>query len=495
MIEDNAGDVELIKAFLAQDRDAWIAIENVDRLSTALQRLAAENFDVVLLDLGLPDSQGLDTFRRVHARAPHRPIVILTGLDDGPLGYQAVREGAQDFLVKGEMNCRTLVRCLHYALERNRAEQALRNSELVYQALAESVPMHVFRKDLQGRFTFANKRFCDSLGLPWEQVLDKTDLDFYPRDLADKYRRDDQKVVSSGQLFEGVERHQLPNGERLYVEVFKTPLYDAQHRIIGIQAMFWDVTTSKWAEEQKSHLRMARTIQQNLLPTSPPRLPGFDFGGACYPAESVGGDFFDFIERDGSVRIVLGDVSGHGIGPALLAAVTHACLRTLSQIRPDFDIETVLATANRLLTEDIRDDQFVTLFFAHVDPLSRSLVYSGAGHPPGFLLDSCGAVKARLHSTGPVLGLLQDATFPMAPPVPLDLGEMVLFMSDGISEATAPDGTLFGTARAVELVRAHHRRSAQEIVEVLCRAALDFKGSKPCDDDITAVVIKAMSAS
>src|SRR5581483_8712064 len=123
----------------------------------------------------------------------------------------------------------------------------------------------------------------------------------------------------------------------------------------------------KWAEEQQGQMRVARAIQQKLFPPAAPHVPGFDIGGATYPADATGGDYFDYLTLpDGSVGLVLGDVSGHGFGPALFAAVTHACLRTLALTRHDIDLEGILATGNRLLHEDTEGDPFVTLVFARL---------------------------------------------------------------------------------------------------------------------------------
>jgi len=126
LIEDNPGDARLIREMLAEARGGLFDLECADRLSTGLERLAAGGIDVVLLDLGLPDGQGLDTFVRAHTQAPDVPFVVLTGLDDEALAVQAVEAGAQDYLVKGQVDSTPLGRALHHAIERKRAEQALK---------------------------------------------------------------------------------------------------------------------------------------------------------------------------------------------------------------------------------------------------------------------------------------------------------------------------------------------------------------------------------
>jgi PAS domain S-box-containing protein len=134
--------------------------------------------------------------------------------------------------------------------ERRRVEEALRASEGFYHSLVESLPQSILRKDLEGRFTFGNQRFCTALGLPLEQIVGKTDFDFFPRALAEKYRNDDREVIASGNVFETVEEHVTPQGEKLHVHVIKTPLRDLQGSISGVQGIFWDVTERKRAEEQ-----------------------------------------------------------------------------------------------------------------------------------------------------------------------------------------------------------------------------------------------------
>jgi CheY-like chemotaxis protein len=124
VVEDNPSDVELIRARLASVQSGRaFEIESVDRLATALRRL--KSADVILLDLGLPDTGGLDAVIRLASEAPEIPFVVLTGRDDSELGLRAVREGAQDFLLKDTVDGALLDRSLRYAIERKRAEQAL----------------------------------------------------------------------------------------------------------------------------------------------------------------------------------------------------------------------------------------------------------------------------------------------------------------------------------------------------------------------------------
>ena len=134
--------------------------------------------------------------------------------------------------------------------ERKRSEEALRDSEALYQSLVEILPMSMCRKDLTGRFTFVNQRYCREFNLSAAEIIGKTDYDLHPAELAEKYQQDDRAIVASGQTVEMIEEHEPLGGERIYVQVFKSPIYDASGQPTGSQIVFWDVTERKQAEQQ-----------------------------------------------------------------------------------------------------------------------------------------------------------------------------------------------------------------------------------------------------
>ncbi len=244
----------------------------------------------------------------------------------------------------------------------------------------------------------------------------------------------------------------------------------------------------------EAQLCVARKIQQALVARAPPALAGFEIAGACHCAVETGGDYFDFFSLLGSCQgIVIADASGHGLGAALLATATRAYLRALAPTNED--IGRIMALANDRLAEDVADDCFVTLFLARLDPRTRSLLYASAGHPSGCQFDASGTVKALLGSTGPPLGVVPDADFPTAPAVALETGDLVLFLTDGVVEARAPDGTAFGFQRAADIVRVYRSDPAARIVDNLYHAVRAFTHNYPQVDDITAVVIKVREAS
>ena len=140
--------------------------------------------------------------------------------------------------------------------DRRRAEQVLRDSEALYSSLVENLPVHIIRKDLQGRFTFANRSYCELQNRPLSEILGKTDIDFTTPELAAKYRRDDQWVAETGRLFEDVERNEH-DGEARYMQIIKSPICDAHNCVIGTQVVFWDVTGRVLADQQREQAKQA----------------------------------------------------------------------------------------------------------------------------------------------------------------------------------------------------------------------------------------------
>ncbi|MFZ2641701.1 MAG: PAS domain S-box protein [Verrucomicrobiia bacterium] len=144
---------------------------------------------------------------------------------------------------------------------RKQAEEDLRKSELLYQSLVEHLPQFIFRKDLAGRFTYASARFCQALGRKPEQVVGQTDLELYPQEQAEKYRRDDRRVVESGKVFEAVESRFAPGGTEQIYHVTRMPLHDEHGQIVGVQGILWDITQQKRAEETQR--RLATAVEQS----------------------------------------------------------------------------------------------------------------------------------------------------------------------------------------------------------------------------------------
>jgi PAS domain S-box-containing protein len=151
--------------------------------------------------------------------------------------------------------------------EQRRAAAALRESEALHQSVVESLPLALFRKDREGRYVFVNGRFCEAMGRPLEAIVGRTDYDLSPHELADKYRRDDRRVLENQQVFEDVEPHHRPDGSRYWIQIVKSPVFNARSEVVGVQGVFWDVTDRRRAEEElrRANARLAETEKMRAL--------------------------------------------------------------------------------------------------------------------------------------------------------------------------------------------------------------------------------------
>jgi sigma-B regulation protein RsbU (phosphoserine phosphatase) len=184
--------------------------------------------------------------------------------------------------------------------------------------------------------------------------------------------------------------------------------------------------------------------------------------------------------------VVVADVSGHGIGPALLMSETRAFLRALAQTRND--VGEILTLVNQAVARDVEAGMFVTIFLTRLEPGKHTTVFTSAGHN-GYLLRSNGEAQT-LSPTGLALGINDDTVMKNAAPLHLNCNDMMLLVTDGILETKSPAGDLFGEERLFAVASAHRRRSAQEVVESIFAAANDFAEGGVQRDDNTAVVVK-----
>ncbi len=243
--------------------------------------------------------------------------------------------------------------------------------------------------------------------------------------------------------------------------------------------------------DAEAELLAARQIQVGLIPKPPPRLSGFDLGGAWQSAQATCGDYLDFFPfGERYWGICVGDVCGHGLGPALVMAETRACLRTL--VLAHTDVGEILTLINQRLAADLCDQRFVTLFFARLDIFARSLSYAGAGHQ-GYLINAAGEVEI-LRSTSMPLGLRPETLIVSSTEIALQPGDIFIAVTDGIEESSIVGGEMLGREPLFDLVRERRDESAQRIADGVIRlASLPFSSEHPQDDDFTAVVLKVLS--
>jgi PAS domain S-box-containing protein len=373
--------------------------------------------------------------------------------------------------------------------EQRRAEESLQKSDALLRSVMDGITDAVFVKDRDGRYLLMNPAGASFLGRTVADVIGRQDDELFSPETARRIREEDQKVLTTGEPKTFEEAATVGEVTRTFLTT-KAPYRDARGNLLGLIGIAVDVTDRIRAREQEAKLRFAREIQQTFFPAAAPRLPGFEVGGASYPAEATGGDYFDYIPLgDGTVLFAIGDASGHGFGAALLMAETRAGLRALIGIRTD--LSEILALLNRALVGETAEAHFVTLLLARLDPSTRSFTYASAGHSAAYVFDPAGVVKATVESGAPPLGIALDLhTHNPIKTVSLDPGDLILLLTDGIEEAHSPEGTLFGIHRCLDVVRACRHEKAGIIVERVCSAARAFSRNAPQFDDITVVVIK-----
>jgi sigma-B regulation protein RsbU (phosphoserine phosphatase) len=278
-------------------------------------------------------------------------------------------------------------------------------------------------------------------------------------------------------------------GELFWAQQTITSIPDESRHLTHFVSVSQDITELRKKQEQEFQLQLARDVQQRFYAAAPV-VSGFDIGGSAHPADETGGDYFDFIfMADGSLLIAVADAKGHGFGSALVMALTRAYVRCFAAMQ--LELDDILARVNQMLLKDLEHGHFVTLFLARLNSDHRSLSYASAGHVPGFIFTDSGEVKCTLDSTGPPLGLFSGSKFSPRPAIPLDAGEIALFLTDGVTESTTPDGHQFGSQRVLDYVLAHKQDSASNLADGLYHATRAFVQGDPQDDDITSVIIKA----
>jgi sigma-B regulation protein RsbU (phosphoserine phosphatase) len=201
----------------------------------------------------------------------------------------------------------------------------------------------------------------------------------------------------------------------------------------------------------------------------------------------VGGDYFDYVPlAGGGLGLVIADVSGKGTPASLMMASVHAWLRALAGSEP---AARVLERLNRFVYASTETSRYVTLFYGELDPATRRLVYVNAGHVPPFVVRANGP-EERLRAGGPVLGLLEEVALEPGELV-LDPGDMLVAVTDGVTEAVDASGLEFGDERVRQALAARSGASAQQTLSGLVSDVDAWTGAAGCSDDLTALILKA----
>ncbi|MBL0225692.1 MAG: SpoIIE family protein phosphatase [Geobacteraceae bacterium] len=238
-------------------------------------------------------------------------------------------------------------------------------------------------------------------------------------------------------------------------------------------------------------MEIAQQIQISFLPESPPELFGIEMGGRCMSAAHVGGDYYDFFRRDEqTVDLLIADVSGHSVGAALVMSEVRTLLR--AQVSSSHNTSSILQSLNSQLYDDLtRAELFITMFYAKYNATTGRLSYANAGHNHPLIFRNGQSPCIELDAEGLILGVKRSVVFEERS-VELLKGDVVLFYTDGLTEATSPDGDMFENGRVCsQLGRVSHLQ-VHEIIDSFYRAVTEFTGSTTLQDDISIVVLKIL---
>lgn len=382
--------------------------------------------------------------------------------------------------------------------KQRRTERQLRDSQERFDLAVKGSDAGVWDWDLRSNTVYYSARWKSMLGHAEDEIADTFDEwrdRLHPDDRERALATIDAYLAGRTTDYELEHRLRYKDGSYRWILARGAGVRDASGNYYRMVGSHIDVTARRAAEEtvrrHESELAAAASIQRYLLPHRSPVLPGFEIAGCCYPAEYTAGDYFDYLGfPDGSIAVMAADVTGHGLGSAIVAASCHSCVQSLSESLSD--PSEMLGRLNARVYHETGGELLVSVVIARIDLVRRTLTCYNAGHPAVLVLDAQGREKANLPAENMPLGVYAESTFLVGPEVALAPGDLVLLYTDGLTEAfpTNEDTRMFGLPRALEVVRRHLGRGPLEIVDALYRAVCRYIGTDRLKDDVTIVVIK-----
>jgi sigma-B regulation protein RsbU (phosphoserine phosphatase) len=519
LVEDNVADARLFQELLADARTPF-DITHVRKLSEAIERLRQGGIDIVMSDLSLPDSQGLETFERLHVAAPQVPVIVLSGLDDETLAVETVHRGAQDYLVKGRADTHLLVRSIRYALKRVDSERELAEERNLLRSVINNLLDSIYVKDARGVYRLDNLAHMRSIGAERpEDVVGKTVFDFFPYDAAVRFQADDQAIIRSGKAI--VNRQEpfiQPDGQKRWLSTTKVPLRNKEGQVIGLVGIGRDITERKRAEEQlavyneelreknmqlEDDLDMASEVQQAFMPQQFPSFPkdaepdksALAFFSRYLPTGAVGGDFFHVLPLSNTeAGVFICDVMGHGVRAALVTAIQRALVEELAGVgRQPGEFLTHINRALLSILRRTRTPMFASAFYLYLNSETGELRYANAGHPKPLHLrrsdNRVDVLSSNGARPGSALGVFEHATYKTFD-TQVKPGDLVLMFTDGIFEVEGPAGDYFDQQRLVEAVQRRLHESPDQLLEGLLSETRDFSVKHEFGDDVCLVAVQ-----
>jgi phosphoserine phosphatase RsbU/P len=494
IIEDSEFDA-IIMAEMLEQGGYELDYERVETPEELKDALANREWDLILSDYNLPDFTAADALQIVKSTDLDLPFIIISGGIGEDIAVAAMKTGAHDYLMKGQLA--RLVVAVDRELgdaatrkARQKAEGDLRENELRYRLLWENSNDGVVLMDDQGTILFANPAVAQMFGYSSDALLGQSLSKLIFDDKGSGFESGrSNSLLTSRQLQEVVGNRQ--DESRFPVEISCSSL--EMHGRLMMAAFLRDITERKQAQLElqvhEERLQTAREIQQWMFPKVPPTIEGYDIAGVSFPAEAAGGDHFDYLPMTGGrLGLVVADVTGHGIGPALLMSEARAYLRLLALNRENTG--DILTRANAVLSDDLNFERYITVVLLCLEPENHRLTFSNAGHPAALVINESGEVKAQLKRNGVPLGIRAKTSYSTSDYLTLDPGDMIFLYTDGFDEAMAEDESFFGTDRMVQILHQCRSLPSRDILQELYQAVDKFTGAQSQADDLTGILVK-----
>jgi PAS domain S-box-containing protein len=260
-VDDEGSFLQVAKRYL--EKQGQFQVDTAGSVEEALRKLEKETYDVIVSEYQMPAKDGLSLLKELRTRGIDTAFVILTGKGREEVAIRALNLGIDGYFIKSdapETGCVELADGLLRIIEKKKATDAVYGSERKIKMLLESLPHKVFFKDRNSVYAFCNKNYAQDLRIESDKIRGMTDFDFYPRDLAEKYRADDRRVMESAST-EGIDEEYVQDGRRVYVHTVKTPVKDEDGNVIGVLGIFWDITDRK---QMENALRKSEENYRNI---------------------------------------------------------------------------------------------------------------------------------------------------------------------------------------------------------------------------------------
>jgi len=502
VVEDNPDDLYILKTLLASDCKTVCTIDDANSLEQAAALTGTRDYDAILLDLSLPDSHGLETVEKVKKIAPSTATLILSGLDSEETAMEAMKLGAQDYIVKGQLNGAEIERSIRYAIERKKNTDALLERTSQFKVLFDINSDYLFLLDTHWKIlqinTAAKKRFAVS-----ENELSAKpvhEMDFI---LSQETFRD---ITSSPENISKVHFEmdvRCDTGELMSAECRLNAVVDSNGMVRSYLMALHDISDIKKEREElkngkekaeavskkiTAELEVARGIQQELYPQSIDEIDGLHIRAELKQARQIGGDYYDIFKiNDHEMAFLVADVAGHDIAAAFIVGMAKISFQAHSAVFSS--PKEIFKRVNADMCKVVAKDRYLSAFMAVVNSHTRTLRYCSAGHFPQYLYHYKNRSVEELRTKGMFIGSFEEDWYEEKQ-LQLEIGDKILLFTDGIFENTNENNEQFGRRRFRDVVQDNGWYSCVQLHDMVMREQNKFCGDKKAEDDRCLLTIE-----